>query len=233
MEITYNDLSAIFDYEVLDQYEMDIGIIEDYMDWNELIEVVPIMSIAIYIVLNDPKPRKELLVKNLRRIKRRVMSIKYRAYKYILDYLKFDWMTLHYANNLQGRLGKYAKYFVKELDPYDINVKSKIAEINKHNLRQKGAYIDNCIKGIKDEVEIVKEFLGEIELIAKELSAQYELAQKRRKRQKEGDRPTDIDNKLKAMLDKRLRAIGVSSSKSKRLTVSAVIAIKKEILYIL
>ncbi len=229
MKITYSDLLDILGDDAMDEYVKCIGRIEMVRDWNELPSLgVSVLSVAIYVILENPEPRREIKEKYLQSIRKKVGEIKTKFTKESIKDFDDEWMKEYHPSVVKGRLGKYAKYFIRELD--DDSLRNTIKDTQKKYAYQKGVYVLNCAQGKKDEIEVIKEFLQEIEEIKDQLLPEYLIAIENSKRQLKGIKPTQIDNRLKNILEQKLIQICVPPSKVKRILPSAIKAIKKEIL---
>lgn len=231
MEINYFNLLDILGEEVMDTYESHIGRIEMVKDWNELKSLdVPILSIAIYVILNNVEPRLEIEEGYLKRIRKRVSEIKTKLAKASRKDFDDEWMKKYNPSVVEGRLGKCAELFLRELD--DDALRDTIKDTQKKYLYQKDAYLQMCLQGKKDEIEVVKEFLRDIEEEKESYLSLYKKVRAYNQNTPNPElNPTAIDESLKKELARRLRNINVSESKINRLVLRAVKCIKKEILH--
>jgi len=261
--LNWMDLWDIYEDE-LDDYEAHAYYLhQPNSDWNK--SEIKLLHIAFHILLGNnmtTRPiepdRKKAIDKTVAKVRKKVflatkghaLDKKIQDLQKRIEANKKEWffkphndignIPLNYI--IEQRLGKYAEYFKRPLNPNKLNcysehqIKTYIRDTQSKYLSPKEAYVLKCVKGEKDEIDIIKDFFDHLEEEQDEL---IELARKLKKNTKNAGRNntknlpklTDLYNSLKGILAERLRLIGVSPTKIGELTASAKKAIQKEILH--
>ena len=213
MNITIEDLRNIDLNDILDEYENNEKIIE-ISDWND--KNIKLTFIAIFIILNNPRPRYNLKEKRLDSIRKEVSRIKLKILKNKISSINYDFFTLQMEefNNktsheltIEGRLGVYASYFLTNTCKKDIEI-NDIRESKKKYMFQDKPYIINCSEGKKDEIEVVKDFLNQVKEEKDNFYNLYKKARNNNQNIKNSKiKPTNIDDSLKSILSQRLEEI--------------------------
>ena len=233
--IELDELEYAYDTNEIDDYLVQESYI-DNADWNN--RGIKLLHIAFYIILNNPKPKKDIDEKRLAQIRKTVCEVKLNILNKRSKALSSEWFTEAYNEegnsingktfhelNIEGRLGKFAKYFIRHSNkPHSKDIENKY-------IFQRGAYILDCMNGTKDEIQIIKEFLDHVE---EEKNDYMELYKNVRAYNQNTTcpelKPSNIDESLKSNLLKRLSKLNLTESKLQRILSSTIKAIKKEIL---
>lgn len=231
--IELSDLEYIFDHQTIDGYKAN----EEHLktaDWNN--RANKLLHIAFYIILHKPEPKLDIKEKRLLQIRKTVSETKLKILKGKVKRLSSElfeeayddngfYDTTFHELNLEGRLGKYAKYFIRESKaPHSKDIENKY-------IFQEGVHALNCANAAEDEIQIIKDFLDHVE---EEKDSYIKLYQDVRaynqNTQKPALKPSDIDESLKTNLTKRLSRLNLKDAKLNRILSSTMKAIKKELL---
>lgn len=196
-------------------------------DWNKPPKNITLLHIALYIIEMNPKPRYDINKDRLKKIRKKVLELRYRKTKGDIKIFEYDYYSptdsseFYWQIDIANKLGKYAKYFTNDYANNDRN------GLSYNDVRQKKKrYIISKYPACSledDEVSVVALFLKHMEYIKDELTQMYIEA-------KEMNKITSIDYKIQDMLLARLEKVKTSSTKAKRLATQTITAIKKEIL---
>ena len=161
MKITIDDLSNIYDFDIIDDYEAKENIIEN-SNWND--KNIKLLNIAIYIVVHKPEPRHNIDKERLQSIRKLVTQIKYKYITYIKEQSSYDFFSEKLEGCILSRLGVYAKYFRKiELSDFDLSNKRFISEYKKTNLNPTQTPVSDFKFNIKDETSVILDFIKQVE----------------------------------------------------------------------
>lgn len=231
MKITIDDLSNIYDFDIIDDYETEENNIKN-SDWND--KNIKLLNIAIYIVVNKHEPKYDINKDRLQSIRKLVTEIKNKYITYIKKQSSYDF----YSNKLEGcilsRLGVYAKYFGKiQLSDFDLSNKRFISEYKKTNLNPTQTPVSDFKLSIKDEISVILDFIKQVEETKDNLNSLYkEFRTYNQNTKNPTTNPTEIFEDMKNILVCNLKEIGLSNKKAQRLSSKTITAIKKEILEI-
>lgn len=205
---------------------------ETLSNWDN----VPNIHIALYLILENPKPKQK--VKKTTK-KRSILKLKnemiIRKVKKDLKLNEFTWYAgdedyIYNDEIINSVLGKYGKYFTsKHKLPLqkDDEWKTKVREYKKENI-----VLDKprCLVTESDELSILRNFFTEAESYKESILSKY-LEYKTINHNNKGKKlPTEIDNDIKKILAKRLTEIGTTNKKIDSLCSRAITAIKNELL---
>ena len=231
MKITIDDLSNIYDFDIIDEYESVEKIIEN-SDWNE--KNIKLLDIAIYIVVHKPEPKYNINKDRLQSIRKLVTEIKNKYITYLKEQSSYNFFSEKLEGCILSRLGVYAKYFGKiELSDFDLSNKRFISEYKKTNLNPTQTPVSDFKLSIKDEISVILDFIKRVEETKDNLNSLYkEFRTYNQNTKNPTNNPTVIFEYMKNILIQNLKEIGLSNKKALRLTTKTITAIKKEILKI-
>jgi len=230
--ITINELYNVFDNEYIEEYQSQEYIIQSTENWNSLKNKISLDYIALYIILNNPKPRKELEKDYLNQIRERIHKLKKKILLDNLSQFHYDFFCENSQEVLRNRLGIYAKYFERttNTDINDID-KNYIKETKKKYVIPSSTPFTDFLFNTEDEVTIIIHFLKQIEETKEELKKLYKDFRNDSRNLKNATiNPTLIDEDIKTVLIEKLLKTGIKNTKAKRLASRTLKAIKKEIL---